>query len=149
MSDKEEPNPEDDKNFWVDRAKTGRSGCKKCKQKIDTGTVRIAKMGYNPFGSGKMKQWHHIDCILEVFKKQRQTTAKIEVVDDMGGWDDLTPEDQEEVLSRFPESLRESNKDRDVPERKIPSSSEKKSKTPKKKAVAYFCLIRPLCFQNV
>ncbi|KAI5710706.1 hypothetical protein M8J75_010903 [Diaphorina citri] len=134
MSDKEEPNPEDDKNFWVDRAKTGRSGCKKCKQKIDTGTVRIAKMGYNPFGSGKMKQWHHIDCILEVFKKQRQTTAKIEVVDDMGGWDDLTPEDQEEVLSRFPESLRESNKDRDVPERKIPSSSEKKSKTPKKKA---------------
>lgn len=33
----------------------------------------------------------------------------------------------------FP-GLRESNKDRDVPERKIPSSSEKKSKTPKKKA---------------
>lgn len=39
-----------------------------------------------------------------MFKKQRPTTAKIEEVDDMGGWDDLTSEDQEEVLSRFPES---------------------------------------------
>lgn len=70
MSDnetKDETNPEDEKKFWVDKAKTGRAGCKKCKQKIDTSTVRIAKMAYNPFGNGMMKQWHHIDCILEVF----------------------------------------------------------------------------------
>uniref|UniRef100_A0A8D8WGN6 DNA ligase n=1 Tax=Cacopsylla melanoneura TaxID=428564 RepID=A0A8D8WGN6_9HEMI len=138
MSDnenKDEPNPEDEKNFWVDRAKTGRAGCKKCKQKLETGALRIAKLAYNPFGAGKMKQWHHMDCILEVFKKQRPTTAKIETVDDMGGWDDLTPEDQEEVMSRFPESLRESNQNRDVPDRPEPSSKpNKKAKTPKKKS---------------
>lgn len=46
MSDNEEtPKP-----FLVERAKTGRANCKKCKQKCDVGVLRMAKVGPSPFG---------------------------------------------------------------------------------------------------
>lgn len=45
--------------------------------------------------------WRIVIC-LQVFSKQRATTAKIESVDDIGGWDLLSKEDQEEILAKFP-----------------------------------------------
>lgn len=59
---------EEQKKFAADRAKLGRAGCKKCKQKIETGSLRIAKVAPNPFGSGggAMKMWHHVNCMFEV-----------------------------------------------------------------------------------
>lgn len=64
----EDNEQQEQKRFAADRAKIGRAGCKKCKQKIETGTLRIAKVAPNPFGSGggNMKMWHHVDCIFEV-----------------------------------------------------------------------------------
>ena len=38
-----------DARFCVEYAKTGRSGCKKCKAKIDKGDCRIGKITANPF----------------------------------------------------------------------------------------------------
>lgn len=52
--------------FYADRAKSGRAGCKKCKQKIASGELRMAKAASNPFGSGVMKMWHHVDCMFQV-----------------------------------------------------------------------------------
>jgi len=46
MSDSEES----DKPFHIEKAKTGRASCKKCKNKCETNEIRIAKMGPNPFG---------------------------------------------------------------------------------------------------
>ncbi|XP_054263883.1 DNA ligase 3 isoform X2 [Macrosteles quadrilineatus] len=99
MEDDQQPEDEQ-KRFAADRAKLGRAGCKKCKQKIETGALRIAKIAPNPFGSGggAMKMWHHANCMFEVFAKQRATTARIESGDDVEGWDNLSPEDQEEIL---------------------------------------------------
>lgn len=48
MSDAEN----DSKDFCVDRAKTGRAACKKCKDKLPAGKIRIAKLVPNSFGSG-------------------------------------------------------------------------------------------------
>lgn len=59
---------EDQKPFAVDRSKTGRSGCKKCKQKIESGVLRLGKIVPSPFGSGLMKSWHHLHCMFEVRK---------------------------------------------------------------------------------
>ncbi|KAL1138090.1 hypothetical protein AAG570_009785 [Ranatra chinensis] len=42
--------------------------------------------------------------VFQVFAKQRATTAKIESVDDIGGWDSLTAEDQDHILSFLPDS---------------------------------------------
>ena len=61
--------------WYVDRAKTGRAGCKKCKQTIEAKALRMAKAAPSPFGSGEqmMKQWHHIDCMFQVFTALPQT----------------------------------------------------------------------------
>jgi hypothetical protein len=93
---------QESKKFFADRAKTGRAACRKCKNKLDAGVVRLAKYGYNPFGSFPMKMWHHVNCLFEVFSGQRPTTAKIETPDDIEGWSDLEEEDQEEILKHLP-----------------------------------------------
>lgn len=85
MSDTEE-----EKVFEVDVAQKGRAGCKKCKQKCLQGELRIAKIVPNPFADGKMKNWHHVDCLFDIFKKQRATTKRIETVDDLAGFDYLS-----------------------------------------------------------
>lgn len=59
--------------FRCDYAKTNRSGCKKCKAKIDKGVLRIAKLKTNPFSDdgGVMTDWHHPKCVFETFAKAR------------------------------------------------------------------------------
>lgn len=106
MPDKEDEEQVPEKPFYVDRAKTGRAGCKKCKQKIAQGELRFAKLGYNPFGTGTIKQWHHIPCMFEVFKKQRATTKKIESPDEIGGWETLNETDKQEIVSYFSPELK-------------------------------------------
>ena len=97
-----EDDQQETKKFFVDRAKSARSTCKKCKQKLENGELRLAKSGYNPFGPGPMKMWHHVNCLFEVFTKQRATTAKIETPDDIEGWSDLDEDDQKEILEHLP-----------------------------------------------
>jgi DNA ligase-3 len=66
--DEDQQQDGEQKKFAADRAKLGRAGCKKCKQKIESGSLRIAKIAPNPFGSGggSMKMWHHVSCMFEV-----------------------------------------------------------------------------------
>lgn len=98
MSDTEEEKP-----FAIEIAKQGRAGCKKCKQKCPQGKLRIAKLVANPFGEGKMKSWHHVDCLFEVFKKQRQNTRRIESISDIDGWNLLSAENQKLMLGKIEE----------------------------------------------
>lgn len=94
-----------EKLFAVDRAKTGRAGCKKCKQKIESGALRIARVQPSPFGGdgSMMKAWHHVACFFAAQAKARATTKKIEQPDeDVQGWDDLTEEDRQEILAQMP-----------------------------------------------
>ncbi|XP_063975698.1 DNA ligase 3 [Diachasmimorpha longicaudata] len=97
-------NAEVEKPFAVERAKTGRAKCKKCKCPIDKDTVRIAKLMANPFGDGKMKAWHHVDCIFDIFAKQRATTKRIEApAEDISGWDELGDDDQKVIVEKLQE----------------------------------------------
>lgn len=103
MSDAESGGEQvEEKKFSVDRAKTGRATCKKCKEKLAAGELRLAKNGYNPFGPQPMKQWHHVACLFEVFGKQRATTARINNAQDIEGFSDLEDEDRKEILSYLP-----------------------------------------------
>uniref|UniRef100_A0A1B6ENC4 DNA ligase n=1 Tax=Cuerna arida TaxID=1464854 RepID=A0A1B6ENC4_9HEMI len=121
------------KKFAADRAKLGRAGCKKCKQKIETGELRIAKIAPNPFGSGggSMKMWHHVKCIFEVFSRQRATTARIESGDDVEGWDALSPEDQDEIMSHVSNLTGAEKKGKTT----TPKAKQTKQQTPTKPAV--------------
>ena len=89
-----------DNKYLVGYAKLGTSSCKKCKQKIDKGALRIAKLTTNPFSdeAGEMKQWFHPQCIFESFQRARATTKKIEEPDDVEGFSDLQQEDKDRIL---------------------------------------------------
>lgn len=99
----DEEQEEEEKLFCVERAKTGRAKCKKCKQIIEAQSLRIAKMMANPFGTGKMKVWHHVGCVFESFKRQRATTPKIEKIEDMSGYEVLSDDEIEEILKFLPD----------------------------------------------
>lgn len=105
----EDEQEKDEKPFAVERAKTGRAKCKKCKCPIDKDTVRIAKIMRNPFGDGTMKCWHHVTCIFDVFAKQRATTKRIDdPEEDISGWDQLEQEDKDLVLKKLGEFEKDS-----------------------------------------
>ncbi|XP_033210020.1 DNA ligase 3 isoform X2 [Belonocnema kinseyi] len=127
----EDEQEKEEKPFAVERAKTGRAKCKKCKCPIDKDNVRIAKIMRNPFGDGTMKCWHHVTCIFDVFAKQRATTKRIDdPEEDISGWDQLEQEDKDLVLKK----LGEFEKDSPFKGAKVPQKSpkENKLKTPVK-----------------
>ncbi|CAH1732759.1 unnamed protein product [Aphis gossypii] len=120
----------EDKLFVAEKSKSNRAKCKKCKEVLNQGTLRIAKVVANPFGDGKMKAWHHPQCLVTVFSKQRASTAKITCVDDIGGWDELSMEHQNEIFTTFPDIPKDKLKTHDDHEPvKKDTANKKKSKT--------------------
>eukprot|EP00118_Oscarella_pearsei_P009398 m.54148 g.54148 ORF g.54148 m.54148 type:complete len:145 (+) comp34313_c0_seq15:36-470(+) len=87
-----------DNEYVVEYAKTGRSGCKKCKEKIGKGAARIGKETSSPFGDdGKMTVWYHVECMFDALKRARATTKKIETTHDLKGFDLLDRDEQDDV----------------------------------------------------
>lgn len=86
-----------EQRFIVEYAKRGTAGCKKCKDKIQKGIVRIGKIVPNPFSesAGEMKEWYHVKCIFEKLERARATTKKIEDITDLEGWEELQDEDKD------------------------------------------------------
>ncbi|XP_056252950.1 DNA ligase 3 [Seriola aureovittata] len=86
-----------EQRFIVEYAKRGTAGCKKCKDKIQKGIVRIGKIVPNPFSesAGEMKEWYHMKCIFEKLERARATTKKIEDITDLEGWEELQDEDKD------------------------------------------------------
>ncbi|KAJ1495699.1 hypothetical protein T484DRAFT_1761705, partial [Baffinella frigidus] len=77
------------KPFTVEYAKSGRAGCKSCKNKIDKDELRIGKMAQSPHFDGFVPLWHHAKCILSKPK------IKIESTDDIAGFHELKFDDQQ------------------------------------------------------
>ncbi|XP_041947215.1 DNA ligase 3 [Alosa sapidissima] len=86
-----------EQRFCVEYAKRGTAGCKKCKDKIMKGLVRIGKIVPNPFSesAGEMKEWYHVKCIFEKLERARATTKKIEDITDLEGWEELQDDDKD------------------------------------------------------
>ncbi|XP_062844322.1 DNA ligase 3 [Trichomycterus rosablanca] len=86
-----------EQRYCVEYAKRGMAGCKKCKDKIMKGLVRIGKVVPNPFSesAGEMKEWYHVKCIFEKLERARATTKKIEDITDLEGWEELQDEDKD------------------------------------------------------
>ncbi|XP_074625585.1 DNA ligase 3-like isoform X2 [Acropora palmata] len=95
------PDGDSEKPFVVEYAAQGRAKCKTCKEKIEKSSTRIGKLVSNPFSEdgGMMKQWYHVPCIFDSLTRARATTKKIDSTDDLGGFDELKSEDQQEIKS--------------------------------------------------
>lgn len=94
---------EEEKPFAVERAKTGRAKCKKCKCAIEKDEIRIAKYVTSFFSDGKlMPAWHHVTCLFDVFAKQRATTKRIDdPAEDVKGWEQLSDDDKKIILDKL------------------------------------------------
>ena len=88
-----------DAKFAIDIAKRN-SKCHKCKQPLEKGEIRIAKLVPNYFSDngGEMKQYHHPICLFESFKKARATTKVIEDPGDLEGWDNIDEDNKASIL---------------------------------------------------
>lgn len=45
------------------------------------GDFRLGRYAPSPFGAGMMKNWHHVKCLFDAFKKAKATTKKIDDVE--------------------------------------------------------------------
>ncbi|XP_011338328.1 DNA ligase 3 isoform X3 [Ooceraea biroi] len=122
-SDVEEERQQEEKPFAVERAKTGRAKCKRCKCAIEKGEIRVAKYVTSFFSDGKlMPAWHHVTCMFEVFAKQRATTRRIDdPAEDVKGWEELSDDDKKVILDKLEEL-----------EKSFPAKVAKKPATPRK-----------------
>lgn len=90
--------------FFVDRAKGGRASCKGCKTNCPSGELRLAKLVASPYGEGQsMKSWYHVDCFMNVLLKQRPATKRVDSIDDIGNWENISKDDQEFILKKLNE----------------------------------------------
>ena len=106
------------------------AGCKKCKQKIEKGEIRIAKITASPFSDdGEMKHYHHPACIFETFKKARETNKVIEDPSDLEGWQEVEEADKQAILKLMREN--EKSSPTKTPEGK--AAKKKVVKSPKEK----------------
>ncbi|XP_027350107.1 poly [ADP-ribose] polymerase 1 isoform X2 [Abrus precatorius] len=83
-------NPQNQKPWKVEYAKSGRSSCRTCKSTIASETLRLGKMVQSTKFDGLMPMWNHVDCIL---KKANQ----IKAIDDVENIDSLRWEDQQKI----------------------------------------------------
>lgn len=91
--------------FYVDRAKAGRASCKGCKANCPGGELRIAKLVASPYGENQtMKSWHHVDCFMNALLKQRPATKRVDAIDDIGNWENISKEDQVFILKKLNET---------------------------------------------
>ncbi|KAG5347662.1 DNLI3 ligase, partial [Acromyrmex charruanus] len=125
--DEDQQQQEEEKPFTVERAKTGRAKCKRCKCPIEKDEIRIAKYVASFFSDGKlMPAWHHVTCLFEAFAKQRASTKRIEdPAEDVKGWEQLSDDDKKVILDRLKEF-----------EKAFPAKTPKKAATPRKAAAS-------------
>ncbi|XP_057210828.1 DNA ligase 3 [Triplophysa rosa] len=100
-----------EQRFCVEYAKRGTAGCKKCKDKIVKGVVRIGKIVPNPFSesAGEMKEWYHVKCMFEKLERARATTKKIEDITELEGWEELQDEDKDLINKHVSELAAKAN----------------------------------------
>ncbi|XP_061354004.1 poly [ADP-ribose] polymerase 1 isoform X2 [Gastrolobium bilobum] len=83
-------NPQNQKAWKVEYAKSGRSSCRTCKSPIASENLRLGKMVQSTKFDGLMPMWNHADCIL---KKANQ----IKSIDDVENLELLRWEDQQKI----------------------------------------------------
>lgn len=79
--------------YVAEYAKSGRAGCKLCKNKIDKDELRLGAMVQSAFHDGKQAQWYHERCF---FQKLRPTTEG-----DIAHFEGMRFEDQKRIRDKI------------------------------------------------
>lgn len=89
------------KDFGVEYAKSGRSSCRGCEQKICKDQVRLRKTVYDTevgMKYGGQPLWHHLEC----FAQLRTELGWLDSGENIPGYSNLKAEHQAEVKNLLP-----------------------------------------------
>lgn len=124
-------------SYSVEYAKTGRSKCKRFKEKIPKDAIRVGVItaDFRSDDGATMTSWHCLDGFVDKMVTAR--TATIDSADELDGLMDLSPEDQEKVRSavdsiaeiKGDSKLKKAHKER-VKARKPAPAKKRKQKSP-------------------
>ncbi|KAL4580432.1 hypothetical protein LXL04_016624 [Taraxacum kok-saghyz] len=96
------PSPSSTK-IVAEYAKSGKSACKKCSEKIDSKSLRLGLKSWDPRGYDSTK-WHHFDCFFSMDSIPASSAETIE------GFSELTGSDQDKLKEMVSEEDRLSTK---------------------------------------
>ncbi|XP_020719447.2 poly [ADP-ribose] polymerase isoform X1 [Bombus terrestris] len=88
-------------DFLVQYAKSNKSTCKACEEKIVQGEIRVSKKDFESEHGrryGGIDRWHHLEC----FAKVRESLQFYESGDALPGKDELSKDDQKKLKSVLP-----------------------------------------------
>ena len=89
--------------FSIDYSKRGTAKCKRCSKLITKDALRIGKLVQ--FKSKSIKQFLHIHCAIESFRKARVETSIIKDLKDLDGFDQLNTEDKSYITKLFEDKI--------------------------------------------
>ena len=90
--------------FSIDYSKRGTAKCKRCSKLITKDALRIGKLVQ--FKSKHIKQFLHIHCAIESFRKARVETSIIKDMKDLDGFDQLnTDQDKSYITKLFEDKI--------------------------------------------
>ncbi|XP_024959936.1 polynucleotide 3'-phosphatase ZDP [Cynara cardunculus var. scolymus] len=95
-----------DEKIVAEYAKSGRSSCKKCAEKIDSKSLRLGFSSWDPRGFENTK-WHHLDCFFPL-------DTNLLSAESIEGFSELKSSDQEKLkklVTEGDQSSKESNED--------------------------------------
>uniref|UniRef100_A0A2Z5U1X2 Poly [ADP-ribose] polymerase n=1 Tax=Reticulitermes speratus TaxID=60591 RepID=A0A2Z5U1X2_9NEOP len=128
------------KDFTIEYAKSSRSTCRGCEEKIMKDEVRISKKDFESENAkmyGGQERWHHVEC----FAKLRDELEFWESGDCLPGIKSLKKEDQQLVKERLPKVERKEKPadeaDGPTPPKKMKSDKEDKIKEQNKLMYKY------------
>lgn len=89
------------------------------------GALRLAKVNpNNPFGSGPMKQWFHVDCFFSL--KKNKTSKTIKSSADIEGWDSLSTEEKDDLIDKIGPDFKIESSPSKPSDKSSPSSADSK-----------------------
>lgn len=111
--------------YVIEGARSGRSGCKTCRRKIEKGALRLGVLVEGPFGTGYM--WHHLKCAA------RRQFDRVEEAYELEAWKEakVVPEnipDLEELKKLREEAEAKKKKQRALPYVELAPSGRSKCK---------------------
>ncbi|XP_055949557.1 poly [ADP-ribose] polymerase 1-like [Argiope bruennichi] len=116
-------------DFSVEYAKSGKSTCRGCGEKIPKGEVRISVLDDNPEHQryGPAPLWRHVDC----FVKDKQQLGFNDSADNLPGFNSLKAEDQKMVKEKVGSKgiKRKSEDDTSTTATKVKKTDQKEGKT--------------------
>lgn len=121
-------------DFQIEYAKSGRAKCRQCEEKIEKGVIRISKL-MEPeevkFARGPVPHWHHVKCFVE---RKTELDAGDLAATDIPGFTSLNDEDQKSVLKQVGTKKKKASKKKKIAaeQKKEPVAEEKLSEEAKK-----------------